>query len=294
MNLPKNRFTCLHTHTDFCDGKGDVESYCQSAWDKGLHSLGFSSHAPTGKKTGISDSSWNKMGDRLQEYAQTVNAAKRRWEGRLPVFLGLEVDFIPGLMSPMDRDYQNLGLDYIIGSVHYVIPPHGAPFTVDSSLIKVEKGIKEGFGGDPLAMVEAYYDSLEMLIKSGGFDFLGHPDLVKKHNLENRFFDEDSQYYRKRCQTAAGLAGKYGIAIEVNTGGMNRRYLDSPYPSLQLLEMFCKNNVPALISADAHNREDLDGHYKEAAETLLAAGYTEMLLFEGRKNNSPVWVREKL
>jgi hypothetical protein len=55
-----------------------------------------------------------------------------------------------------------------------------------------------------------------------------------------------------------------------------------------------ENKVPAIITADAHNAEDLDGRYGEAREALLAAGYTETVLFEGRKDNKALWKAVRL
>ncbi|MDR0585170.1 MAG: PHP domain-containing protein, partial [Treponema sp.] len=45
--------SCLHTHTEFCDGRGDVESFCLTAHARGLAAIGFSAHAPLAKKTGL-------------------------------------------------------------------------------------------------------------------------------------------------------------------------------------------------------------------------------------------------
>ena len=287
------KYACLHTHTNFCDGKGDVESFCCSAYEKGFHSLGFSSHAPVEKKTGFK-TNWHMKEERLGEYLEAINAAKQRWEGRLAIYAGLEVDYISGLMGPADNDYRDMGLDYIIGSCHYVIPSRGAPFTVDDSLNVVEQGIKDSYGGDPLAFAEAYWDSQEGLISSGGFDILGHPDLVKKNNAQGRLFSEDAEPYRKRIARAAVLAGEQGVTIEVNTGGLIRGWTDSIYPSLPLLRLFRENKVPAIINADAHKPENLDGYYPEARECLLAAGYKSMVLFEGKKDGRPVWREEAL
>ena len=287
-----NKFSCLHTHTNFCDGRADVETFCRAAFEKGLCALGFSGHAPIAAKTGFGQTSWNMKQEDLEKYCDTVRAARERWKGRLDIYLGLEVDFIPGLMGPSDRDYREMGLDYIIGSVHYVIPPKGAPFTVDAPLAETEQGIKNC--GGSLAVVEKYFNSLNAMINSGGFDILGHPDLVRKHNSQNRFFDEGSPSYLEKCRAAAETAGKCGITIEVNTGGMNRGYISSPYPSLPFLEMFRKNNVPAIINADAHKPDDLDGNYTEAVKSMLMAGYSEMALPNGGKNGAPIWRFEKL
>ena len=288
------KYACLHTHTGFCDGKGNVETFCQAAFEKGLCSLGFSAHAPIERKTGFPKTGWTMPEELLEEYIDAVNAAKHRWQDKLSIYLGLEVDFIEGLIGPADKDYREMGLDYIIGSVHYVAPSRGAPFTVDAPPEEVDQGIYESYGGDALAWVEAYWDSLEALIRSGGFDFLGHPDLIKRNNSRNRLFSENSDPYRKRAVKAANLAGEYQVTIEVNTGGMNRGSTDSPYPSLPLLKLFRENNVPAIINADAHNPGDLDGHYSQARTLLLDAGYSKTVLFGGRKNGKPLWLEEDL
>ena len=292
-------FACIHTHTLFCDGHDDVETCCRSAHDKGLESLGFSSHAPIIAKTGM-PSNWNIPDDRrLHEYFDDVRAARKRWQGKLPVYLGLEVDYIPGLMGPADRDYREMDLDYIIGAVHFVMPPKGAPFTVDDSPENVQRGISEGFGGDAMGMLESYWSSVEAMIRAGGFDVLAHPDVVKKNNSfhdgrSGRFFSEDDDFYRKKTAAAASLLARTGIAAEINTGGINRGKIRDCYPSHHFLKLFRENNTPMVINADAHTAGDLDGHYDEARRALLAAGYAETVLFNGRKNGRAVWKPVKL
>ncbi|MDR3167472.1 MAG: histidinol-phosphatase [Treponema sp.] len=287
------RYSSLHTHSTFCDGKNDIETLCLAAREKGLVSIGFSSHAPVAKKTGFS-SDWHIREDRLELYLKTVRAARRRWEGQLAVYLGLEVDYIPGLMGPADGDIQNLGLDYIIASVHYVIPPRGAPFTVDASPEEVAGGIREGFNGDGEALADHYWQNVEAMIRAGGFDILGHVDLIKKNNRENRWFDPESKSYRRRTEAVAALLPGSGAAVELNTGGINRGTIKETYPSPSFLKLLKEKAVPVIITADAHRAEDLDGHYGIARDTLLAAGYTHAALFEGRREGKAVWIEEPL
>jgi histidinol-phosphatase (PHP family) len=120
------RFSSLHTHTVFCDGKDDIETMCRAAYDKNLCAIGFSSHAPIFEQTGIR-TDWNLHEDRIEEYAHEVRAAKERWQGKLLVFLGFEVDYIKGLRFATDADINAVKPDYLIGSVHYAFPPNGAP-----------------------------------------------------------------------------------------------------------------------------------------------------------------------
>ena len=293
----EQQFATIHAHTNFCDGTDDIETYCQTAYRKGLKSLGFSAHAPITRKTGI-PSAWNLADNRLQEYLDTVRAAKKRWEGKLPVYLGLEIDYIPDLMGPADREYREMGLDYIIAAVHFVFPSKGAPFTVDDHAEIVERGIKEGFDGDPMGLVEMYMDSLEAMIRAGGFDVLAHPDVIKKNNIApdgrtDIIFREDNEFYRKKTKTLVELMGQpengQVRVVEVNTGGLNRDKTRDCYPSLPFLKLFRKQGIPAVINSDAHCAEHLDGHYEEARKTMLAAGYTETVLFEGREDGKAVW-----
>jgi histidinol-phosphatase (PHP family) len=280
-------YSCLHTHTTFCDGADDIETCCHAAWEKGLAAIGFSSHAPITKKTGFS-TEWHIPEDRIEEYAFQVRAAKSRWEGRLRVFLGLEIDYIRGLMGPADKDYQELGLDYTIGSVHYLVPPRGRPFTVDGPREELENGLTQGFQGDPEALVEAYWDAVEEMIRAGSFDILGHVDLIKKNNVQKQWFSPEGASYRRRLSQAADLIGRFKTLTEINTGGLNRGKIPDTYPSLPLLRLLKERKVPVIITADAHRARDLDGHYEEARRVLLEAGYAETVLFEGRKNGKPM------
>jgi histidinol-phosphatase (PHP family) len=282
------RYSSIHTHTVFCDGADGVETMCRAAFAKGLLSIGFSAHAPVTGKTGIK-TGWHLPDEDLEKYLGEVRAAKRRWEGRLPVYSGLEVDYIRGLVGPLDWDIQALGIDYLIASVHFVIPPPGKPFTVDGPPEEVERGIREGFSGDGEALAACYQETVAEMIRAGGFDILGHADLVKKNNFRLRFFDPAGDAFSGGRAEIARLAGEAGIVVEVNTGGINRKWINETYPSPAFLREFRERGVPALITADAHRAEDLDGSYDEARRTMLAAGYTEHHLFEGRRAGKAVW-----
>jgi histidinol-phosphatase (PHP family) len=229
--------------------------------------------------------------DRLGEYIQEVSSARRRWEGKLQVFLGLEADYISGLMGPGDPEIQSLGLDYIIGSVHYVTPPQGEPFAVDGPAEEFEQDVREKFNGDGEAVMEAYWDAVENMIHAGGFDILGHADLIKKNNSGDRWFKLQGERYQERLTRTAMLAAESGVVVEVNTGGLARGRYPELYPSPAFLGF---RKLPVTINADAHKAEQLGGYYDTAREALLAAGYTNALLFEGRRDGQPLWSEDPL
>ncbi|MDR1903145.1 MAG: histidinol-phosphatase [Treponema sp.] len=288
MNL-----SSLHTHTKFCDGHDDIETLCCTAYEKGLSSIGFSSHAPIYKKTGFT-SDWHIKVDAIDTYLAEVRDAQRRWAGKLRVYLGMEVDFIQGLTGPADRDYREMGLDYIIGAVHYLIPPRGAPFTVDGPAEEFEQGMGEGFLGDSKALVQAYFDAEEEMIHAGGFDILAHPDLVKKNNAKEKWFSLEDSAFLRRFGGIASLCSACGLVVELNTGGLNRGKTQELYPGPHFLQYFRAARVPVLITADAHQASDLDGNYGTALGALRDAGYTETVLFDGKSGGIPRWAYEPL
>jgi histidinol-phosphatase (PHP family) len=287
-------YSSLHTHTVFCDGIDSVETCCCTAYAKGLCGIGFSSHAPIFKKTGFK-TDWHMSDERLHEYADEVSAARRRWEGKLDVFLGLETDYIKGLCCALDTDIQSLDLDFIISSVHYIVPDNGAqPFTVDGPADEFEQGVIRGFGGSGEAAMHAYWDAVAEMIAIGGFDILGHVDIIRKNNINNCWFNTDSADWRSRMAETACAISAGGCVAEVNTGGINRGKSADTFPCLPLLRMLREQNVPAVITADAHRAPDLDGHYDTARQTLLDAGYCEHVLFKGKIVGKPAWRAEKL
>jgi histidinol-phosphatase (PHP family) len=269
------KFSSLHTHSIYCDGNGGIETLCAAAYQKGLTAIGFSSHAPIRVKP-FSNSGWHLRHDSLDQYLDDVRAAKKRWAEKLKVFAGLEVDYIKDVTGPVS--FKDAGLDYIIASVHYLVPQQGVPFTVDGSGEEFEKGVREGYMGSIEDAVNAYWDAEENMVNEGGFDILGHVDLIKKNNVNEKHFSPQSGWYVNRIIRLADRIAAAGITVEVNTGGLNRKKTTELYPSPFFLKLLRQRNVPVIITADAHCAEHLDGHYPQAVEALREAGYTEFRL----------------
>jgi len=290
--------SCLHTHTDFCDGKADMETMCQAAYSKGFESIGFSSHGPIFKKTGIK-TRWHMSDEKLNEYIETALKIRKRWERKLKVYLGLEVDYIQGICGPADADIQELPLDFIIGAVHYISSPkNGELFTVDGPPEEFLPGL-DRFDNDGLALCTAYYDAYIGMVNAAGCDILAHLDLVKKNNGQFRFFSPRNQEYAKllvntadaiaQARAASAPANKRLPIVEVNTGGIIRSYTPEPYPSFAVLRLLKERDIPLTINADAHAPDHLGGAYEIAMAAIQQAGYSAVMTFNGRKDGAAVW-----
>jgi histidinol-phosphatase (PHP family) len=283
----------LHSHTVFCDGADTVEALCQEAWRRGFSSLGLSGHAPLLHED-LSDTAWHMSLDGLDRYLEEVYAARQRWQGRLEVFCGVEADFIPGICGPADRFFRELGLDFIIGSVHYVVPPADRPFTVDGPPEETDAGVALGCGGDGAVYAACYWGSVKAMIRAGGFDIVGHFDLIKKNNTGEKYFSAQSAWYREMVQEASALLAGSGLVAEVNTGGLSRGAISELYPSEDILKTWSSLGVPVLINSDAHRSADLDACYPLAAETLQRTGFRSISVFRGRKNGKALWAETAL
>jgi histidinol-phosphatase (PHP family) len=287
INRGGRPLTCLHTHTAYCDGQGTVEEYCAAAAAKGLSAVGFSAHAPLAW-----DSGWHLPMGRFAAYCAEVNAAKERWAGRLDVYLGLEADYIEGSATPGQWNRETYGLDYVIGSVHYVPTPKGALLEVDGSREAFRELVDGHFAGDAAAVARVYFECVEKMTLEGGFDILGHFDLVKKNNRDSAFFSFDDPVYQKAAaRTAAFVVQAHkidGFAVEVNTGAIARGTFPDTYPSSAVLRLL--SGVPFIITTDAHRPDHLGAGYSKAIANVREAGCEETAFFEGHgADGKPRW-----
>jgi histidinol-phosphatase (PHP family) len=228
---------------------------------------------------------------RLGEYCAEVNAAKKKWAGRLSVYLGLEADYIEGEATPGQWNREKYGLDYIIGSVHYVPTPKGALLEVDGSQEAFRELVDAHFAGDAAELARVYFDCVEKMALEGGFDILGHFDLVKKNNRDSVFFSFDDPVYQKAAARTAVFVAQAqkidGFAVEVNTGAIARGTYPDTYPSAVVLRLL--SGVPFIITTDAHHPDHLGAGYDRAIANIREAGCGESAFFEGHADGKPRW-----
>ncbi|MDP3180004.1 MAG: histidinol-phosphatase, partial [Spirochaetaceae bacterium] len=136
-------------------------------------------------------------------------------------------------------------------------------------------------GGDARAVWRAYYRALSEMISAGGFDILGHFDLVRKNNKGGLYFDEEDPLYLSAAIGAARLLKGRDVVVEVNVGGMARGKTSTPYPSLPIMKELHSLGVSITFSADAHAVAHLGACLDAARELAAAAGYASVAVLSG-------------
>ena len=138
---------------------------------------------------------------------------------------------------------------------------------------------RQYYGGDFYALSADYYRFESMVAARLHPTFIGHFDLITRFNDLSRadgghFLDETSDRYLLPARRAMEALVPYGLPFEINCGAVNRGRKKELYPRPELLRHLHELGGEILISADAHQKELLDGGFEEAMEVAHWAGFT--------------------
>ena len=188
----------------------------------------------------------------LGSYCDAVLEAKRRG---LPVKLGLEVDWVPERADELAQVLEPYPWDYLIGSVHWI-----GGLAVDQ-----KPGLWAGSSVEDVWGL--YAREFEAAARSGHFDVLAHPDLVK---IFGDRVDWDWQPV---------IDALDGVALEVSTAGLHKP-VGELYPEASLL----RGAKRITLASDAHAAEDVGRDFEAAVEHARAAGFETVTVFDGRSS----------
>jgi histidinol-phosphatase (PHP family) len=242
----------------------NVDHYLAAAEEHGIDELGASEHAyrfaqaleiwrhPYWERQAIDD---------LDAYCEFVRTT--------PLRLGIECDFVPGsedrIENLLDRNF-----DYVVGSVHFL----GERGAVDDRRYDVWEKIS-----DPDDLWTAYFRWQAELVRSGLFDIVSHPDLVKIWGRARPQPPRDPRFHYEPLVEAIDGSG---IAVEISTAGL-RKPVEEIYPARALAEMCVEAGAEFALSSDAHAPDQVGYGYDQAIELLASLGVDQICVFEGRE-----------
>jgi histidinol-phosphatase (PHP family) len=235
-----------------------VERFVDVAPRRGIDEIGFTEHVYYFEET---RSLWSvpyhleRCRYPFEPYVEAVVEAKRRGH---PVKLGIEVDFVPGREDETREVLAPYPWDYVLGSIHFL---DDAGINGEPSLIE-EVGVEEAW--------RRYYDALVLAARSGLFDALAHPDLVRMYGPEIPW------------DWGAVVDGLEGICLEVSSSGLHKPH-GKLYPNPDLLREARARGRPITLASDAHVPETLGRDLDRAIDHARAAGYETVTVFERRE-----------
>ncbi|MEK6276790.1 MAG: histidinol-phosphatase HisJ family protein [Actinomycetota bacterium] len=244
--------------------EANVQRYLDAARDAGIEELGVSEHVYRFRQAleVWRHPFWEQQAtDDLDAYCEFVRTT--------PLRLGIEADFVPGAEQRIADLLSGRDFDYVVGSVHFI-----GERAVDH----------EGYdawerAAGPEDVWRRYFEVVAEAARSGLFDILAHPDLVKVWGRGRPHPPGDSRSFYEPVVEAIAESG---IAVEVSTAGL-RKPAGEIYPAPAFAEMCAEAGAVFALSSDAHEPENV-GHAYDQAEALLGAiDVGEICVFERRR-----------
>jgi histidinol-phosphatase (PHP family) len=242
-----------------------VEPYVEEAARRGIDEIGFTEHVYYFRQT---RSLWTEpyQVERcrydLDVYCDAVVEAKRRG---LPVKLGLEVDYLVGRERETHELLAPYPWDFLLGSVHYV----------DGFPVDMKPSLTEKLG--PAEAWRRYFAWLRNAARSGLFDVVSHPDLVKIYG--HRPDPETAHYIQLETADAVEAAD---VCVEISSAGLHKP-VGELYPDVELLAACRERAVPITLASDAHSPEHVGRDLPRAVALARSAGYATVSVFERRR-----------
>lgn len=246
----------------------NAERYREAAEERGIAELGVAEHVHRfAQSLEVWQHPWYRhwATDDLDAYCEFARSAGLK--------VGIELDFLPGREDHLANLLDGRDWDFVVGSVHFLrdkaIDIRSDPWT-EFDIWRSE---------DPEKVWTRYFETLGEAARSGLFDILAHPDLVKVWGQgAPRPPGELRRFYERALE---GIA-ESDVAIEVSTAGL-RKPVREIYPSRELLELCLEVGRPVALSSDAHEPELLGYEYDRAVEWLGEVGVRELAVFQRRE-----------
>lgn len=248
-----------------CFTEENVQRYLAAAEEHGIAELGVSEHVYrfTQALDYWRNPFWETQAhDDIDHYCEFVRTT--------PLKLGIEADYVRGAEDRIAGLLEARDFDYVVGSVHFL----GDAGAVDDSRYDVWETIS-----DPDDLWRTYFEWIAEVARSGLFDILAHPDLVKLWGDARPLPQKDPRSY---YEPAIEAIAETGIAVEVSTAGL-RKHVGEIYPSPAFAEMCVEAGAEFALSSDAHAPDQVGFGYEHALKFLSELGVESICAFRGRE-----------
>ena len=265
-----------HTHTTFSDGKNTLDEMLQQAVNLGWKEIGISDHLIIHKNVkkspfyhifverGVSHVYRDDFDKARKELIKNV-AFFRETAAKYPikVYLGYEVDFFTykGWLEEFKDLIKEIDHDYLITGNHYFMSEDGED--VFDAYFYENAETPEGLGAFE-TLLRRHYETIAQAVSSGLFTFLAHLDYARRNKMHKFFPMIEEQ------KNIVHQLKKANIACELSTKGLRR--INDFFPSEPILKELIAQNVPIVISDDAHYTTELGIDFDKAEAQLELLG----------------------
>lgn len=236
----------LHSHTQFCDGRGTMDQFARAAADAGILHYGFTPHSPV-----PFDTPCNMKADDVPAYLAEVERIRKKYD-TVQFYAGMEIDYLGPDWGPAHPYFAGLDLDYSIGSVHF-LPAKSDPsrfIDVDGRPERFVQYMHEYFDDDIEYVVEEFYRRSSAMVRAGGFDILGHLDKIGANASYYLPGIERRRRYLDALNALVDDVIASGVCVEINTKSLAQT--GRIFPRETVVARLYRAHVPLLVNSDTH------------------------------------------
>ena len=241
--------------------------FVEAAKERGVHEIAITEHIYHFiQAREIVDQPWvrDMCFYDLDIYISILQDAQR---AGYPVKVGIEMDYVEGKESIIERVVTGYPWDFVLGSVHWI-----GDWGFDLS-----EHMEEWSRRDVDQVYHEYFRLLGQAVQTGLFDSMSHPDLIKV--LGHMPTMDMTHLYE---ELAEQVAGQKGLCVEISSAGL-RKPVGRIYPERPLMDAFAGRGIAITTASDAHYVEDIGRDFDQVASLARACGYTEVMAFTRRQ-----------
>ena len=235
-----NKKANFHTHTTRCGhAVGTDREYVERAIEAGYQVLGFSDHGPMLRSDGYV-STIRMTPEELAGYVSSIEALRREYRDDISLYIGLEMEYMPGCFEKTLDFYRQYPIDYLILGQHFLGDEGADPYVARPA-------------SDP-KYVDRYVRLVTEALDTDLFLYAAHLDLF--------CFGGDMDAYWTGMKKILNKLKEKNLPVEINGNGLqgNRHY-----PNPQLAKLASENGNTFIIGIDAHAPRQLsDSHLLES------------------------------
>lgn len=241
-----------------------MEEILTAASAAGFTTWGFTPHGPL-----IIPSPCNMKAEDVPKYLEEVERLKPMFP-EMKILAGMEIDFLEEEQGPASPYVKEYGLDYVIGSVHFIPNQKGDFYDIDGSPERFRNTLKEHFDDDLMYVVRTFWTQTQRMIKAVGFDIIGHIDKIALNASSVLPEIEDDPEYSRLSQETIEMAISSGKSIEINTKHWEKYGRFFPHP--RYWARIRQAGIQMPVNTDTHYAAMVESGREAALELIKKIG----------------------
>ena len=261
-----------HMHTWLCGhATGEPMDYVNAAKRQGLQLITFTCHIPM-EGEAFGQAGIRMKAEELGDYVALIHrTAEEARELGVEVLCGIEAEVFPEAapMTAMDAVLASQPFDFVLGSLH-------------AQMRSYRQWLEAGGFASDAARADIYFRHLAAGVRSGRYDSMAHPDVVRTYGVVREFRPAEHEGVIR--DFLAALV-ECDVCMEVNTSGLTKGAFEV-HPDPLILDWAAEMGVALTLGSDSHRPESVGQFFDTVLPMLRSKGFEKLHYFKNRRRHS--------